>query len=303
MRIMVEPLRKKMTLPDGDVSFLEWAGDGPLVHFSHANGFNAETYRGLLTPLAGRFHVIACDARGHGFSTLRAVPESQKDWGTFGEDLARIVDRLDKLPVILAGHSMGGTASLMVAAKYPERVRALVLVEPVLVPRFSRLKMRLMRLVGRTLPPGTNLAELAAKRRAIFPSFELALSTYRGRGAFKSWTDETIADYLHGGLASTGNGTEVQLTCAPAWESMNFRNAPAGLARLAGQVRCPLTLIYAGDGTARENEVRIVARKHGNARLVKVPGTTHFLPMERPDIVREEIERIARPDRSAALTA
>jgi len=30
---------------------------------------------------------------------------------------------------------------------------------------------------------------------------------------------------------------------------------------------------------------------HGNTRLLKVPGTTHFLPMERPDLVREEIAR------------
>jgi len=27
---------------------------------------------------------------------------------------------------------------------------------------------------------------------------------------------------------------------------------------------------------------------------VRVPGASHFLPMERPDIVRDEIERIAR---------
>jgi pimeloyl-ACP methyl ester carboxylesterase len=58
-----------------------------------------------------------------------------------------------------------------------------------------------------------------------------------------------------------------------------------------------LTLIYADDGTASEREVQSVARLHGNARIVKVPGATHFLPMERPDIVRAEIERIARQDR------
>jgi pimeloyl-ACP methyl ester carboxylesterase len=71
-----------------------------------------------------------------------------------------------------------------------------------------------------------------------------------------------------------------------------FQHAPPGAARLASHVRCPLTLIYADEGTAHENEIEVVSRAHGDARLVKVPGATHFLPMERPDIVREEILRI-----------
>lgn len=296
---MADPVRKKMALPDGDVSYLEWAADAPLLHFTHATGFNAETYRGLLTPLQGGFRVVASDMRGHGFSTLAAAPGAQAEWSTFTRDLATILDRLDTKPVVLAGHSMGAITSLMVAATHPERVRGLVLVEPVLVPRFAHFRMWVQRALGRTLPQNTNLAELAAKRRAIFPSFEMALSAYRGRGAFKTWPDETIADYLRGGLISTGNGTEMRLACEPLWESSVFQHTPPGVSRVAKRLRCPLTVIYAADGTAREAEVQSVARGHSNARLVKVPGTTHFLPMERPEIVREEIERVARQNASA----
>jgi len=290
---MIEPERKTLSLSDGDVSYLEWNGEGPLLHFTHATGFNAETYRGLLTPLQGRFHVTAADMRGHGFTTLDAVPGPLADWTTFGRDLERILDRLGKGAAVLAGHSMGAITSLMVAASHPDRVCGLVLVEPVLVPRFARLKARLARLLGREPLPESNLAQLAAKRRSTFASFEAALAAYRGRGAFKTWSDETIADYLRGGLIPTGNGSEMRLACAPAWESSVFQHAPPGIARLAKKVRCPLTVLYASDGTAREEDVQIVARGHGKARLVKVAGATHFLPMERPDIVRAEIERIA----------
>ncbi|MGH8324622.1 MAG: alpha/beta fold hydrolase, partial [Steroidobacteraceae bacterium] len=181
---MIEAQRKKMTLPDGDVSYLEWPSEAPRIHFSHANGFNAETYRDLLTPLAGRFRVTAADMRGHGFTTLPATPEARTDWRIFGSDLAALLDRLDPAPFYLAGHSMGAIASLMVAARYPARVKGIVLVEPVLVPRFSRMRQRLMRLMGIQPPRGTDLAALAIKRRAIFPSFEMALASYRGRGAF-----------------------------------------------------------------------------------------------------------------------
>jgi pimeloyl-ACP methyl ester carboxylesterase len=291
---MAEAVRKKTTLPDGDVSYLEWEAAAPLLHFTHATGFNAETYRNLLTPLQGRFAVAAADMRGHGFTTLPAIPGPQAKWATFGNDLSHILDRLGREPAVLAGHSMGAITSLLVAANAPDRVRGLVLVEPVLVPRFSRQLMRLMRLFGRQPPPGANLAEMAAKRRAIFSSFEMALAAYRGRGAFKTWPEATVSDYLRGGLIPTGNGTEMRLACAPAWESAIFQNAPPGVARLASKVRCPLTLIYAGNGTAREREVQIVARRHGHARLVQVPGTTHFLPMERPDVVQDEIARMLR---------
>jgi pimeloyl-ACP methyl ester carboxylesterase len=287
--------RKNLALADGAVSYLEGAADAPLLHFTHANGFNAETYRALLTPLQGRFRITAADMRGHGFTTLPAVPGMQAGWRIYGEDLARVTDGLrGNRKVILAGHSMGAIASLMVAATYPDRVRGLILVEPVLVPRFARELAAVMRLLGRVPPRGTDLAAGAAKRRAIFPSFEMALSAYRGRGAFKTWPEGVIADYLRGGLKSTGNGTEMELTCAPTWESMNFQTAPAGIARLARQVRCPLTLIHAESGTARAREVAIVARVKRDARIVRVPGTTHFLPMERPDVVQDEMERMLR---------
>jgi pimeloyl-ACP methyl ester carboxylesterase len=152
--------------------------------------------------------------------------------------------------------------------------------------------MRLARLIGRIPPETSNLVEMAARRRAVFPSFDMALAAYRGRGAFKTWPEETLVDYLRGGLIATGNGDEMRLACDPAWESSVFRHAPPGAARLAHHVRCPLTLIYADEGTAHENEVKVVARAHGKARLVKVPDATHFLPMERPDIVRDEIARM-----------
>ena len=291
---MTDPLRKALPQSDGEVSYFDWSADGPHLHFAHATGFNAQTYRALLTPLQGQFHVVAADMRGHGFTTLPAVPGPLADWSNFGRDLAAILDGLDERPWVLGGHSMGAITSMMVAALHPDRVRGLVLVEPVLVPRFSRLRMRLARLLGRPIPRDSNLADMAAKRRAIFPSFDAAFAAYRGRGAFKTWPDEMLGDYLRGGLIATGNGTEMRLACDPAWESSVFRHAPPGAARLARHVRCPLTLIYADEGTAHDNEVEIVARAHGTARLVKVPGATHFLPMERPDIVREEMKRIAR---------
>src|SRR3569832_2505156 len=93
---MSDFVRKKMTLADGEVSYLEWEGDGPLLHFAHATGFNAQVYQSLLTPLQGGFHVTAADLRGHGFSTLPAVPGEQATWTNFGIDLANILEKIGR---------------------------------------------------------------------------------------------------------------------------------------------------------------------------------------------------------------
>jgi len=274
-----------MSFENGAISYLEWEADAPVLHFAHANGFNAETYRALLQPLAGKFHIYASDLRGHGFTSLPATPGMQTRWAIYGEDLAKFVSRIASGPILLAGHSMGSIASMMVAAHQPQMVRALVLSEPVLVPENYQGEPKT------DAPPRPNLADLADRRRQVFGSFEEALNGYRGRGAFKTWPEEMLVDYLRGGLVSTGNGTEMRLACAREWEAANFRNAPAGIAKLAGDVKCPLTVLHASatDGTSSPSELTTIKTLKPDVKLIRVPDTTHFLPMEQPDAVRAEI--------------
>jgi len=297
---MTEPFRRTLELPDGNVSCLDWAGDGPPLHFAHATGFNAETYRGLLSPLAGRLHVVASDLRGHGLTTLPAVPGTAKGWAIYRDDLAVILDRLDLEPAILSGHSMGATVSLMAAALRPERVRGLVLVEPVMIPQFARLYQFFARLRG--INPGPNLADKAEQRRDRFPSFEAALTSYTGRGAIRTWKTETLTDYLRGGLVPDPGGPGFILACKPQWEAETFRATPTGMAQLARHVKCPITLVYGTiASTCRESEARVFER--AGAHVVKAVGASHFLPMEYPDLLRHEIERmlLLKPAAETAL--
>jgi pimeloyl-ACP methyl ester carboxylesterase len=283
-RLMTVPVRKSLPHPEGEVSCLVWEGAGPFLHFAHATGFNAETYRGLLMPLSDRLRIAACDQRGHGFTTLPATPDLPKGWTIYRDDLLRILAQLDERPAILAGHSMGATVSLMAAALRPERVRGLVLVEPVMVP--------LAAMILRYFTSQPNLADRAEQRRDTFPSFDAALAAYTGRGAFKTWPIETIAGYLRGGLIADSQAHVVRLACKPSWEAATFRAAPYGKARLARRVSCPITVLYGTiASTCRDSEVEVF--KRAGARAVKIDGASHFLPMEHPDRVREEIARMA----------
>jgi pimeloyl-ACP methyl ester carboxylesterase len=280
---MIAPERRTADIAAGAISYLRWRkSTGQAVLFSHANGLNAQTYRTLLAPLADRFDVIAWDLRGHGFSTLPAAPGSAGGWTVFRDDLLAFLVRLGGAPLILAGHSLGATASLMAAAMAPSRVCGLVLAEPVL-PEVSTS--------GRS--PAEDLAQRAAKRRHVYPSFDAAFEAYRDRGIFSAWPREVLEDYLRGGLLENGNDT-LRLTCSPEWEAEIFRETPSGLARLAGAITCPVTILHGTVGsTASASQLAKLVSLKPDATVMAVEGAGHFLPIERPETVREEIGRMA----------
>jgi pimeloyl-ACP methyl ester carboxylesterase len=286
---MLIPLRKSIEFPLGRVSFLEWKGpaNAPLLVFAHANGFNANTYRGLLSPLAQRFRVIAFDMRGHGQTTLPTDTKVIAGWRVYRDDLMELLQHLAGPKLLLAGHSLGASASLMAASMHPEGIRAAVLIEPVLPPFALAFRGLAARCLGReeTMLPRVRPAR---RRRRQFESREQAISGFSGRGAFKSWPDETIADYIEGGTEPFEGG--YRLSCAPDWEAANFSVFPFGLASLAGRVTVPLTVLQASQhSSAPKSELDRIRSSNHEARVVCVDGTTHFLPMEKPDIVRTEI--------------
>src|ERR1700759_4780453 len=98
---MNNPSRQMLTLEHGGVSQIVWENDAPLLHFAHATGFNAETYRGLIAPLADRFHLVASDARGHGLTTLPTKPGMARGWKIFRDDLIATLDRIAPQGAIL----------------------------------------------------------------------------------------------------------------------------------------------------------------------------------------------------------
>lgn len=284
MRSPSNAKRISVELTDGTMSCIEWPdARGPAILFAHANGFNAETYRAVFEPLGDSLRILAVDLRGHGLSTLTATPDLATGWTIFRDDLIDVVQHIRAERVLLAGHSLGAVASLMAAAQLRERVHALLLVEPVLIPPLRK---------GDEAGAG-ELARRAERRRNVFPSFDVAFDAYRGRGIFASWPDDIVADYLHGGLVDRGDGS-LRLACAPAWEAAIFRGAPHDTAPFAAQVACPITIVVGNrNSSTAKQQLDVIRKLRPDTRIVTVDGASHFLPMERPEIVREELLRLA----------
>ena len=194
------------------------------IVFVHANGFNARTYRTILAPLAEQFRILAVDQRGHGRSTLPADTEGRTSWDGLRDDLLALLETLDLRDVVLSGHSMGGTACVLAQALAPERVRSVVLFDPVVTPGAGQIDPEQF--------ANSPLVQGALRRRSVFPDKASVVAAYTGRGAFKTWQGEMLADYVADGFRERADG-EVELSCSPAWEASNFSDPhPEGAGRL-----------------------------------------------------------------------
>jgi pimeloyl-ACP methyl ester carboxylesterase len=278
--------RISITTAAGPVSALQ-VGSGPRLHFAHATGMNAALYRGLLAPLADDFAVLASDARGHGLTGLDADPAGLTAWEDFADDLLRLIDVIDGgSRWTLAGHSMGATVSMLAAALRPDRVAGLVLLDPPMLPFEVARAVR----AGAMVP--NPMADQAARRRGVFASRAEARAAYHGRGVFRSWSDADLDAYLDGGMIDSAAGAE--LACRPAFEAATFRAVSPNVELALAQLRCPFILLAGEEGsTVRDPELAIFAAHPACLEARRLPGTSHFLPLEQPDAVRAAIRRIS----------
>lgn len=278
--------RITITTPAGPVSVLS-AGSGSRLHFAHATGMNAQIYARLLAPLADDFAIIASDARGHGLTGLPRDPAALTSWDDFAHDLNVLLDVIDGgARWILAGHSMGAAVSILAAAQRPDRVAGLVLVDPAMLPFDVAAMVR----AGEAIP--NPMADQAAKRRSVFPSRADARAAWAGRGVFRTWADEDLDAYIAGGMIDTAEGAE--LACAPAWESATFRSVSPQIEPALAALQCPFILLAGEHGsTVRDAELAAFAANSACLRAERVAGTTHFLPLERPDLVRQAIRDVS----------
>jgi pimeloyl-ACP methyl ester carboxylesterase len=277
-------LRLETKTGAGDFAYLDFGpGERPVdAVFLHANGFNARTYRTILAPLASDLRILALDLRGHGRTRAPAAPEGRNTWLDLGQDLDVFLETLDLKTVVLAGHSMGGTLSLFAAADLPERVRALALFDPVVLPPER----------GAGEPANSPMVHGASRRRRHFDSRGAAVQSYRGRGAFTTWTEPMLVDYVEDGFKDLADGT-VELACAPEWEVSNYLAQAHDPWEAFARSRCPITILRAETASTCNVDSRIdQLTADGRISIETIPGTTHFLPMERPDLVRATLRKV-----------
>ncbi len=246
------------------------------LHFAHATGFHAHTYAPLFAQLAD-IPLAAWDMRGHGASAEAGDLRRFKSWHIYARDLGAWL-RQQESPVWLAGHSVGATVSAELAASHPDKVRGLILIEPVFMSRKLGWMLRAGRLTrSRSHNP---LAVGALRRRNAFDSLEMVYRAYRGRGAFKTWPEEWLSAYIE--HAFQAEGDVLKLRCDPRWESRSFELTVPNPWDFVRKLKVPTHVFLGGTehSTTNADARRTLQALCPLAQLEQWPDATHFLPME-----------------------
>jgi pimeloyl-ACP methyl ester carboxylesterase len=131
----------------------------------------------------------------------------------------------------------------------------------------------------------------ARRRRTEWPSREAAIENYGSKPPFNSWRRDLLELYVRHGVYDRSDGT-VTLKCSGEDEAKMYAWGPRPLHSdefLPG-VQCPVLLISGEQSVAfPPAKARQAASMIPDCTLLTIPGTTHFLPFERPDAVRAAI--------------
>lgn len=254
-----------------------FGGQGPLLHLAHANGFPPGAYRSLAQALTARVRVASLPLRP---LWPGSSPASAPTWRPLAADLVAALEREGAGDVVGIGHSLGGVLTLWAAIDRPDLFRAVVLIDPVILPRRWLWSIRLLRALG--LGHRQPLVQGALRRRTRWPSHAACLDYLRGKPLFAHWPDTSLVDYVESATRPLADG-QVELVYPPAWEAQIFATTPTGIWRDVPKLRAPTLLVRGERSTTFLSPVagRMV-QMLPHAQLVTIPGAGHLAPMERP---------------------
>ncbi|MFM7756476.1 MAG: alpha/beta fold hydrolase [Actinomycetota bacterium] len=109
----------------GDIA-VHVQGEGPSLVLLHANGGSHHDFAAVIDALASRAKVFAIDWPGHGDSG----PSHEPGACSFADLLPILLDGIDEGPYTVIGNSVGGFAALRTAARRPDLVRNVVVINP-----------------------------------------------------------------------------------------------------------------------------------------------------------------------------
>ncbi len=262
---------------------LDWGGSGQPLLFLHATGFLAALWHPIASQFTSMARVLALDLRGHGDSD----PGDSYCWTTFPDDIAGVLEALDLGPALLVGHSVGGAASALCAARHPELVRGLVLVDPVIYP--ERLYEQ------PEVAESSDLFLRAGRRRRSWPSREAMRESLAGKQPFNAWRPDVFDLYVQEAVRETGDG--VALKCLPETEAEIYRETLRfDLWPELRRMHAP-TLVLRGTSERglQSTTDRDLAQKLPAAEDRPVPTSGHLISMEDPEAVTRAVrEMLAR---------
>jgi pimeloyl-ACP methyl ester carboxylesterase len=240
----------------------EESGDGPAtIVFAHGLLFDRRIFAHQRAALARRYRTIAFDFRGQGESEIAS---SGYDMDTLSEDAAALIEALAAAPCHFVGLSMGGFVGLRLAARRPELVRSLALLDSSAEPedRANLSRYRLLNLIARLF----GFRPVAGRVvRILFGKTSLA----ERRDLVDLWRERLLSRDRRGVTRAVAGVIERE-----------------GVVDELARIRVP-TLVLVGEQDTATTLEKAQRMRDGiaGAELVVVPGAGHMSSIETPEAV------------------
>jgi lipase len=244
---MEESLWKKERVP-GEAELAIWrAGEGPdPIVCLHGITAQHRAFNAAARYLEASRGLVGVDLRGRGDSDK---PESGYSLEAHAADVVRVLDHLGLQRAVLAGHSMGGFVALKTALTFPERVRALVLLDGgwPRVESTPEESTEEERQEAAALEEG--LARAFKRLDMTFESPEAYLDFwFPGRNLKMEDLPQDLADYYLYDLGEVEGGYRPKASRVAAEEDSPSVSSTSPTSKEVRGVDCPVALVRASQG-------------------------------------------------------
>lgn len=246
-----------------------------MIHFSHGNGFPAETYHQVIKGLGQR---LSCDV-GY-ISCLGHNPKYQVDkcWSSLVQELIDHIEQNYNDKVMAIGHSLGGVLSYWACTKRPDLFKAVLLLDSPIYSNYKLLFIKILKACG--LIEYFTPAPYTKNRRYSWPSHKAAIDHFASKRVFRYFDEKCIKDYVYFGTEQVDH--EVRLKFDPLIEWNIYRTIPSlKISKLPETVPCGL--IHAEHSKViLESDAHHMQQKNKIWRR-RLDGCGHLFPFEKPN--------------------
>lgn len=264
------------------IPFEDFGGKGEIIHLAHANGFPPTTYNQLVNELTPHHHVI-------GFKARPLWPNSQhaafKTWRQGADDLIAFLDQQKLKNIIGVGHSFGAICSIMAANKRPDLFKQLILIEPVVLPKWYYALSVLPEFIVKRYNP---LVKKTLERTDTWQDRQRVFENFRSKKVFSEIGDEALWDYVNAATSEAANGS-VFLNYSKEWEAQIFLSVVDPWKELK-QLKVPYLAVR---GQSSDTIIPSVWEKwkaiNKTGKMIEMADSGHLVPLEKPVELAREI--------------
>lgn len=254
----------------------------PTLHFAHANGFPAGSYKQLFAQLESDFNIIALEKMGH-----NPIYPINDNWSNLAQELVAYLEQHATEPVIGVGHSMGGMATFLAAYERPELFKQLIIIDPPLAMGYGSIAFYLAKKAGyidKLTPAGKT-----QYRKTQWDSKQACFDNLQAKYLFEHFSEQSLWDYIDAATDTQADGS-IELHYSVDAECTAFRTVPDNIEWLRKPLSVPATLVRCNSGVMKPYFAQRLAKRH-KMDLKTVTGG-HMLPLQEPGNIAGLIKKV-----------